>query len=76
MFIKPGVAMVIVSINLSLSFIIGASCSASSMGYLLLILDKTIATLVEMSQLNFGGGISVFIPVSYTHLTLPTKRIV
>ena len=63
MFIKPGLAIVIVSINLSLSCIIGASCSASSMGDLLLILDKTIATLVEMSQLNFGGGISAFIPL-------------
>lgn len=61
--IKPGFAIVTVSINLSLSFNIGASCSASSIGGLLLILDKTIATFVEMSQLNFCGGISAFIPL-------------
>ena len=32
--------------------------------------------LVEMDPLAVRFGMGVFIPVSYTHLTLPTKRIV
>ena len=31
---------------------------------LLLIFDKTIATFVEISELNFSGGSSVFMPAS------------
>ena len=30
--------------------------------FILFIFDKNIPTLVERSQLNFSGGISVFIP--------------
>ena len=54
--------MLISSILLSLSFIKSAICLASSIGGFLLILDKTIATFVEMSPLNFAGGISTLIP--------------
>ena len=54
--------MLISSILLSLSFIRSAICLASSSGDFLLILDKTIATFVEISPVNFAGGISTLIP--------------
>ena len=37
---------------------------AKSVGDFLFTLDKTIATLVEISLLNFEGGISAVIPSS------------
>ena len=37
---------------------------ARSVGDLLFNLDRTIATFVEISQLNFAGGISAVIPSS------------
>ena len=40
--------------------------SAISNGDLLLALDKTKATFVDISQLNFSGGISTFIPVKFS----------
>ena len=36
------------------------------MGDFLFNFDKTIATFVEMSLLNFGGGISAVIPSSFS----------
>ena len=35
---------------------------AKSRGDFLFVFDKTIATFVEISQSNFSGGISTFIP--------------
>ena len=61
-FIKPGFATFTFSIKSSLSLIIKAKVSAKSNGFFLFILDKTIATFVEISQLNLIGGISVLIP--------------
>ena len=61
-FIKPGLIVVIASIDLSLSFMALLISLARSNGDLLLILDKNIAAFDEISQLNFDGGISVFIP--------------
>ena len=60
---KPGLATDILSIWSSLFFISGASFSANSIGEVLFSFDKTIATLVEISQSNFGGGISALIPL-------------
>ena len=39
---------------------------AKSNGDLLLGLERTIATLVDISQLNFSGGISTFIPDKFS----------
>ena len=39
------------------------------------ILDKAVAEIVDTAR-NTGAGVAGPIPVSYTHLTLPTKRIV
>ena len=66
---NPGFATDIVSISLSLFLISGASFSASSSGEVLLIFDKTIATFVEMSQSNFGGGISALIPLKLSGIS-------
>ena len=62
MFIKPGLTTDISLISGSFFLIISAKISANSIGVFLLIFDKTIATLVEISQLNFSGGISALIP--------------
>ena len=34
------------------------------------------AVMAPLSVVSIGGASSVYAPVSYTHLTLPTKRIV
>ena len=38
--------------------------------------DNTLATYVTKSGTSVITGITNYVPVSYTHLTLPTKRIV
>ena len=62
--IKPGLTTVTLSISGSLFLIIGDICSARSIGDLLFFLESTIATLVDMSQSNLGGGISALIPLN------------
>ena len=46
--------------------------------YLVIILTLVWTGLawVQLGSLHFEGDGDAFIPVSYTHLTLPTKRIV
>ena len=61
-FINPGFTIDTSFIDLSSFSRLFANISANSKGGFLFIFDKTIATFVEMSQLNFSGGISVFIP--------------
>ena len=61
-FINPGFAISIFSILLSFLKIISFNFSANLIGGSLFVLDKTIATLVDRSHLNFLGGISTFIP--------------
>ena len=63
MFIKPGLTTFIFSIKGSLFLIIGDICSAKSIGDFLFSFESTIATFVEISQSNFGGGISALIPL-------------
>ena len=62
--IKPGLTTDISSINLSSFLIFSAKIDARSDGDLLLILERTMATLVEISLSNFEGGISAVIPLS------------
>ena len=62
--IKPGLTTDISSISLSSFLIFSAKIDARSNGDLLLILERTIATLVEISLSNFEGGISAVIPLS------------
>ena len=38
--------------------------------------DQTIADLNEQARADQQSGLDALLPVSYTHLTLPTKRIV
>ena len=64
MLIKPGFTTDISSINLSSFLIFSAKIEARSDGDLLLILERTMATLVEISLSNFEGGISAVIPFS------------
>ena len=64
MLIKPGFTTDISSINLSSFLIFSAKIEARSDGDLLLILERTMATLVEISLSNFEGGISAVIPLS------------
>ena len=59
---KPGFTTDISLINGSFFLSASAIVPAISKGGFLFIFDKTIPTLVERSQLNFSGGISVFIP--------------
>ena len=40
------------------------------------ILAKYDATILDIGQADIHNTLSLGIPVSYTHLTLPTKRIV
>ena len=37
---------------------------------------KSIGVAVEQDQIDLSSACELLIPVSYTHLTLPTKRIV
>ena len=60
--VKPGLTIDISSIKLSLSLIALAKVAAKSVGVLLFAFDKTIATFVEISLLNFEGGTSVVMP--------------
>ena len=62
MLIKPGFATETSSIYSSKDFIFSDKILAKSKGDLLFILERTIATFVDMSQLNFSGGISALIP--------------
>jgi len=62
MFINPGFATDIVSIFSSVSLIKPTKVLAISIGDFLLALDSTIATLVDISQSKFNGGISTLIP--------------
>ena len=68
--ISTNVAMVLSKINnkspldLASFLIFSAKIEAKSDGDLLLILERTIATLVEISLSNFEGGISAVIPLS------------
>ena len=66
MLIKPGLTTDILSINLSFFLIASVKIAARSVGDFLFILDKTIATLVEISLSNFEGGISVVIPSNFS----------
>ena len=54
----------IVSMLLSFFFNSDEIFSAKILGDVLLIFERTIATLVEISQSNFRGGTSVFIPLN------------
>ena len=72
-FINPGFTTDIFSINGSLFFNLSIIISAKSIGDFLFIFDKTIPTFDEISQLNFSGGISVFIPSNESgNLTKPS----
>ena len=62
MLINPGLDTDIVSINSSDFLIWLDNFSANSIAVVLFILDNTIATLVDISQLNLVGGISAVIP--------------
>ena len=51
--------------------IIGGGCAGLSLAYELEINNKIIT--IKASMLCPSGGFNPDIPVSYTHLTLPTK---
>ena len=67
--INPGFTTVIVSISGSLFLIIKDICSAKSIGDFLFNFESTIATLVEISQSNFAGGISALIPLNVSGIS-------
>ena len=61
-FIKPGLTTSMFCISDSLFFKDNEIFSARSSGDFLFIFERTIATLVEISQSNLAGGISALIP--------------
>ena len=66
---NPGLTTETSSIKSSFSIIGFANNLANSNGDLLFNFDKNIATFVEMSLLNFTGGISAVIPSSLSGKT-------
>ena len=61
MLIKPGLTTSILSIFESFFIKLFSIFFANSIGLILLILDKIIATFVEISESNCSGGMSTFI---------------
>ena len=73
-FVETGVVVMPFLPGDSLLFVVGALCGAGLMN-LPLVMALLIAAAILGNQSNYTIG-RFFGPVSYTHLTLPTKRIV